>query len=188
MGSWMLYSCFVLSCLVSMSEQCKCYTIHTQSLVCEPLLVVLEAKIESFSETNNDTNYQISVKKIYKGEGIYSFSDGTTLKTPKNPSACGPVVLKVGSSYILSVFVHDDNMHLRLCDIRASLSNATNALLEGMSGKYLEICRCQIPSIYAPAKTGPRTKHQCGDLPLACNNYDTICSRDNDGQCNWQDC
>ncbi|XP_052084386.1 metalloproteinase inhibitor 3-like isoform X1 [Mytilus californianus] len=188
MRTMRIYSIFLLICLFAMSEQCGCPAPYTQQIVCYDPIVV-EAKIESFSERGYDKNYQITVTKFYKGKGEYdTLSDKTTLKTPKEASACGPVVLKVGSTYILSVSVYDGKMQHNLCGLQVDASSATNTLLEGIAGKYQENCDCGIPSMYEPPQRGPRTNKQCGHSPLACDNYDTICAKDGNDQCNWQNC
>ncbi|VDH93814.1 Hypothetical predicted protein [Mytilus galloprovincialis] len=168
-----------------MSEQCECPAVYTQQLVCDDPLVV-EAKIESFSESDYNKNYQISVTKFFKGKEAYDkLSDKTTLKTPKESAACGPVVFKVGSSYILSVSVSDGNMHHNLCGLQVDASSAKNILLEGLAGKYQENCDCEIPYMYDPPPFGPRSNNQCGLPP---DSHDTVCARHSGGQCYWENC
>ncbi|CAG2201246.1 unnamed protein product [Mytilus edulis] len=211
MRTMMMYSSFLVICLFAMSEQCGCPAPYTQQIVCGSPIVV-EAKIESFSENDYDKNYQISVTKIYKvstkcvklikslssshsflnsisevgGKGMYdTLSNKTTLVTPKGTSMCGPVVLNVGSSYILSVSVYGDKMHHNLCELQVDASIATKKLLEGIAGKYEENCDCEIPSMYDPPQFGQRSNKQCGYSPC---HYDTVCARDGNGQCNWHNC
>ncbi|XP_076081331.1 metalloproteinase inhibitor 3-like isoform X2 [Mytilus galloprovincialis] len=185
MRTMMMYSSFLVICLFAMSEQCGCPAPYTQQIVCDSPIVV-EAKIESFSENDYDKNYQTSVTKFYKGKGTYdTLSNKTTLVTPKGTSMCGPVVLNVGSSYILSVSVYGDKMHHNLCELQVDASSATNKLLEGIAGKYEENCDCEIPSMYDPPQFGQRSNKQCGYSPC---HYDTVCARDGNGQCNWHNC
>ncbi|XP_052084388.1 metalloproteinase inhibitor 2-like isoform X3 [Mytilus californianus] len=191
MRTRMMCSSFLLICVFAMSEQCSCPIPYTQRIICYDPIVV-EAKIESFSDDDYDTYYQISVTKFYNGKGEYdTLTNKTTLKTPKQSSACGPVILKVGSSYILSVAVYavyGNIMHHNLCELQVDAASATSTLLEGIAGKYQENCDCEIPNMYQPPQSGPRTKNQCGGFPRSCHSYHTICARDGNGQCNWQNC
>ncbi|CAG2201248.1 unnamed protein product [Mytilus edulis] len=179
MRTMMMYSSFLLICLFALSEQCGCPVTYTQQIICGSP-IVFEAKIESTprsSVLNWDKNYQISVTKFYKGkEEFDTLSDKTTLKTPKETSACGPVVLTVGASYILSVSVYDGKMSHNLCGFQVDTSSATNTLLEGLAGKYQENCDCEIPSMYDPPQFGPRSNKQCGHS--SCSGWDTVCARD----------
>ncbi|XP_052084391.1 metalloproteinase inhibitor 3-like isoform X5 [Mytilus californianus] len=188
MRTRMIHSSFLLICLFAMSEQCACPVQITQAIVCfDP--IVVEAKIESVAEKSYYTNYQISVTKFYKGKREYdTLSNKTTLKTPKHSAACGPVVLKVGTSYILSVSAYAGIMQHNLCELQVEASSATNTLLNGIAGKYQENCDCKIPSMYEVPHMGPRTNNQCGHSTQGCDGVDSICARDRNGQCNWQNC
>ncbi|XP_071140106.1 metalloproteinase inhibitor 3-like [Mytilus edulis] len=182
----MMYASFLLICWFAISEQsCLCSFKYAQQHVCYSPIVV-ELKIDSYSENAYDRNYQISATKFYKGKGKYdTLANKTTLETPKDFTVCGPVDLEVGSSYILSVSIHNGKMHNNDCDLKVEASKATNTMLEGLAGKYEENCDCDIPTYF----DGPimfRSKKQCGTS--YCDNRDVICARDDNDQCNWSNC
>ncbi|XP_076080282.1 metalloproteinase inhibitor 3-like [Mytilus galloprovincialis] len=182
----MMYANFLVICCFAMSEQsCMCGLDTTQQQVCYSPIIV-EAKIESFSKKAYYIHYQISVTKFYKGEkGYDALADKTTLETPTEYTGCGPVDLKVGSSYILTVSVYRGKMEHSTCDLQVEASSATNALLEGLAGKYQENCDCEIP-YYGAEPQFIYSKDQCG--PLQCDNRDIVCARDDNGQCSWRHC
>ncbi|XP_071140105.1 metalloproteinase inhibitor 3-like [Mytilus edulis] len=186
MKTMMMYSGLLLICLFALSEQCVCPAPYTQEMVCGSPIVV-EANIKSFSENVYDKNYQISVTKFYKGKEMFdTLSNKTTLVTPKRTIMCRNVYLNIGWSYILSVFVYGDKMHHNFCELQVDASSATNTMLEGLAGKYQENCDCEIPSMYDLPHFGPRSNKQCGHS--SCSDWDTVCARDGNGQCNWQNC
>ncbi|XP_063438717.1 metalloproteinase inhibitor 2-like [Mytilus trossulus] len=183
----MMYASFLLMCCFAISEQsCWCGSKSTQRNVCNSHIVV-EAKIESYSENAYDRNYQISAKKFYKGkeEWYDKLADKTTLVTPKDFSVCGPVDLKVGFSYILTVYVTRGKMHNTHCDLQVEASKATNTLLEGLDGKYLKNCDCKIPHEMDEPQVF-RSPNLCEHFH--CGNRDILCARDVNGHCNWQPC
>ncbi|XP_052084430.1 metalloproteinase inhibitor 3-like [Mytilus californianus] len=187
MRTGMIQSCFLLILLFSMSEQCGCPAQYTQQVVCDSKLVVV-AKVEAFASDNLQTNYQISVTKFYYGKMEYDkLSDKKTLETPKSSAECGPVVLSVGSSYILSVSLYNGKMSHNLCGLQVKAKSASQVLLKGLAGKYKDNCDCEIPYEFDPPQTGPQTKNQCRLAPRGCS-YQSVCSRDGNGRCKWQGC
>ncbi|XP_071140091.1 metalloproteinase inhibitor 1-like [Mytilus edulis] len=144
MRNGIIQSCFLLILLFSVSEQCGCPAQYTQQVICDSKLVVV-AKIDSSSSDGFNTNYKISVTKFYYGKMEYDqLSDKKTLETPKSSAACGPVVLTVGSSYILSVDLYDGKMSHNLCGLQVDAKKASQVLLQGLAGKYKDNCGCEV--------------------------------------------
>ncbi|XP_076081325.1 metalloproteinase inhibitor 3-like [Mytilus galloprovincialis] len=187
MRNGIIQSCFLLILLFSVSEQCGCPAQYTQQVICDSKLVVV-AIIDSSSSDGFNTNYRISVTKFYYGKMEYDqLSDKKTLETPKSSAACGPVVLTVGSSYILSVDLYDGKMSHNLCGLQVEAKKASQVLLQGLAGKYKDNCGCEIPFAFDPPPTGPQTRNQCRNTPPGCS-YHSMCSRNGYGRCKWQGC
>ncbi|XP_076080280.1 metalloproteinase inhibitor 3-like [Mytilus galloprovincialis] len=178
--------CFLLLCLFSLSQQCGCPAQFTQQIFCNSQLVV-KARIESSTSDQSYTFYEISVIKFYDGEDEYKrLSNKTTLWTPKESAACGPVVFETGSKYILTVSVYDGIMSHNLCGLQVKFLHASKTLLGGLSGEYKKNCQCKIP--YKFKKTnGRKSQNQCGKPPIKCSR-ETVCATDAIGQCSWQNC
>ncbi|CAG2205021.1 TIMP4 [Mytilus edulis] len=104
-------------------------------------------------------------------------SDKKTLETPISTGACGPVVLTVGSSYILSVSLYAGKMSHNLCGLQVEAKKASQVLLQGLAGKYKDNCGCEMPYAFDPPPTGPQTRNQCRNSPPGCS-YQSLCSRD----------
>ncbi|XP_063436550.1 metalloproteinase inhibitor 2-like [Mytilus trossulus] len=183
-----MYSSLMVICCFAMSEQsCLCGSWYTQDIVCDSKIVV-KAKIESFSMNDYYKNYQISETKIYKGKGTYdTLTDKTTLETPISYMACGPVDLKVGSSYILTASIHNGKMEISSCDLKVEASKASNTMLEGLAGKYEENCDCKTPNEFDQQIVLWRTNKQHCGYPHCNDNDDLVCARD-DNDCKDQGC
>ncbi|CAC5378392.1 unnamed protein product [Mytilus coruscus] len=179
-------SCVFLLCLCSMSQQCGCPAHFTQQIFCNSQLVV-KARIESSTSDHTYTYYEISVIKFYDGEDEYNrLSNKSTLWTPKDSAACGPVVFKTGSKYILTVSVYDGIMSHNLCGLQIKFSHASKALLGGLSGEYKKNCHCKIPYKFKLTNS-KQSQNQCGKPPIKCSR-ETVCATDAIGQCSWQSC
>ncbi|XP_052092383.1 uncharacterized protein LOC127728813 [Mytilus californianus] len=86
--------------------------------------------------TEEYVKYTVDVKRILKGENLLTGIDQTNIYALRDFIECGPRMLSRSFSYIVSVNVIKEKMHIDMCSIMVPADFVSNVQLGVMEGRF----------------------------------------------------